>query len=290
MKKNDSPLFVGKRIVITRPQGSATEFLRETLSAHGATVLEVPLLDVEYAADATTLDATWAQMGQYDWLIFTSANGVHGFFERFFESFNDIRGLGLCRIACVGPATAAAIRAYHLHIDHLPSDATAAALASELAATEDLSHQRVLVIAGTPNTDTLSRTLEEKARAIVQTLTVYATAENDVSELPATEDFRHHGADAIIFASPSAVESFVAQASRLTLRPGALSPKAVAIGPTTAAALREHGIPTAAQATVPTPEALVAAIAQACASRDSSSKKLQPDSKNSKANRQPTNP
>ena len=120
MKKNDSPLFVGKRIVITRPQGSATEFLRETLSAHGATVLEVPLLDVEYAADATTLDATWAQMGQYDWLIFTSANGVHGFFERFFESFNDIRGLGLCRIACVGPATAAAIRAYHLHMTPPP--------------------------------------------------------------------------------------------------------------------------------------------------------------------------
>ncbi|MDR2429427.1 MAG: uroporphyrinogen-III synthase [Puniceicoccales bacterium] len=290
MKKTALPLFTGKRIVITRPQGAATQALREVLAGHGATVLEVPLLDIEYAADAATLAAIWAQMGQYDWLVFTSANGVQGFFERYFESFDDIRGLGICRIACVGPATVAAVRAYHLHIDHIPPDATAAALAEELASTEDLSNQRVLIIAGTRNSDVLARTLEEKSRAIVQTLTVYATEENDVSALAGTEDFREHGADAIVFASPSAVESFVAQASRLTLRPGAFPPKTVAIGPTTAAALREHGIPVAAQAAAPAQGPLVAAIAEACAIRVSSSKKLPAASKRSKTNRQPANP
>lgn len=255
--------LAGKRVVLTRPEGEATAALRAALEARGAAVLEIPLLEVEYTADTAALDDTWAAMGQFDWLLFTSANGVRGFFERFFESFNDIRGLGLARIACVGEATAAAVRALHLNVDFLPVEATAAGLARELDAAENLSSLRVLVVTGDKNTDALTRTLEEKSEAIVHTLAVYATMENDAGQLDATDAFRRQGADAILFASASAVDSFVAQAKRLALAKNAHHPKAVAIGPSTSDALREHGIPVAGVAAAPTPESFAEAVVAA---------------------------
>ncbi|MDR2863080.1 MAG: uroporphyrinogen-III synthase [Puniceicoccales bacterium] len=252
----------GKRIVITRPEGQSAA-LHEALEGLGAVVLEIPLIDVEYTADPEVLDDVWSGMGQFDWIIFTSANGVRGFFERFFETFNDIRGIGLSRIACVGNATAGAVREFRLNVDLLPDEATAEALARELIAGEDLAHLRVLIVTGNRNAETLAKTLEGKAHAIVQTLMVYATMENDVGQLDATETFRRQGADAIVFASASAVDAFVAQAKVLTPVKTARHPKAVAIGPSTASALREHGIPVTAQADNPSPEALAEAVVRA---------------------------
>lgn len=253
----------GKRIVVTRPEGQATDALRAVLEARGSIVLEIPLIDIEYTADASALEDTWSSMGQFDWLIFTSVNGVRGFFDRFFETFNDIRGIGLARIACVGKATAAALQAFHLNVDFQPSEATAATLARELDAAEDLAHLRVLIVTGNRDSGDLVKALEGKSKAIVSTLTVYATMENDAGQFDATESFRRQGADAILFASPSAVDSFVAQAKILTPAKNAVHPKAVAIGPTTADALREHGIPVAAVAVTPGPEDFADAVAAA---------------------------
>ncbi|MDR2513089.1 MAG: uroporphyrinogen-III synthase [Puniceicoccales bacterium] len=258
----NTPL-AGKRVVITRPQGEASSMLCETLRANGAEVLEIPLLDIEFTADNTSLDDVWASMGSFDWMLFTSANGVRGFFERFFESFNDIRGIGLSRIACVGKATTEAVRALHLNVDFQPKESTAEALAHELMQNEDLSHLNILLVIGTKNSDTLAKLLEKKAHAIVKTLAVYATTENDVEKLDAAALFRQKGADAILFASPSAVDSFVAQAKALSLSKAARQPRAIAIGPTTSDTLREYGIPIAAQAPTPTVEGCIQAILQA---------------------------
>jgi uroporphyrinogen-III synthase len=258
----------GRRIVVTRPEGRAADALRDTLAALGAVVLDIPLIDIEYTADAAVLDDVWSRMGQFDWLVFTSANGVRGFFERFFETFNDIRGIGLARVACVGAATAAAVRELHINVDFQPQKNTAEDLAAELLAAEDLAHLNVLVITGTKNTDALAQTLETKGKAIAQSLVVYATVENDIGQLDAVESFRRQGADAIVFASPSAADSIVAQAKSLTLAKGAQHPAAIAIGPSTADALREHGIPLAAQAAEPTPAALADAILSAFSKRE----------------------
>ncbi|MDR2845349.1 MAG: uroporphyrinogen-III synthase [Puniceicoccales bacterium] len=262
MPQKPTPPLSGKRIVITRPEGQNAA-LRTVLDARGATVLEIPLLDIEYTADPAVLDSIWTDMGCFDWLIFTSANGVHGFFDRFFETFNDIRGIGLCRIACVGDATASALRSFHLNIDLIPATATADALAKELLDTEDLAHLRVLIVTGNRNSDTLAKALETRAHAIVQTLTVYATTENNVGQLDAADSFRRQGAHAIVFASPSAVDAFIAQVKLLTPAKTAIHPKAIAIGPSTADALREHGISVAAQALSPDPAALADAVESA---------------------------
>ena len=92
--------------------------------------------------------------------------------------------------------------------------------------------------------------------AIVDVIKVYATEEKSVAESPEAAEFRRRGADVIVFASPSAVESFLHQAASLRPDAGARQPKAVAIGATTADALRKAGIPLAGTAAAPTAVAI----------------------------------
>jgi uroporphyrinogen III methyltransferase/synthase len=103
------------------------------------------------------------------------------------------------------------------------------------------------------------------AMAIVDLLKVYATEEKYVAESPEAAEFRRRGADVIVFASPSAVESFLHQAAALRPDSGARQPKAVAIGATTADALRKAGIPLAGTAAAPTAIAIRNAVIEALA-------------------------
>jgi len=206
-------------------------------------------------------------MGEYDWIVFTSANGVRGFFNRFFERYTDIRSIGGTRLACVGPATEAALRTYHLDADLTPKEADAVALARTLMTDHDVENQKVLVVAGNLSSDELARLLIEQGSAIVDTLRVYETGAASVAETDAAADFRRRGADILVFASPSAVESFLHQAAALRLEPGAPQPRAVAVGPTTADAMRRAGIPVAAIAAAPTAEGIREAAASALAAR-----------------------
>ncbi len=257
-----SPALAGKRVVITRPEGQAAA-LRNALEAAGASVLELPLLSIEFAALAETKRDVLEEIGQYAWIVFTSPNGVEGFFRQFFETFRDIRSLGMARIACVGAGTAKGIEALRLQVDLVPEKAEGENLARALLAENNVENEKILVVTGNKNRDTLVTILTDEGRAIVDTLPVYETRENDVSGLDATAEFRRAGADAIVFASPSAVEAFVAQAGTLKLSKTARQPKTVAIGATTASMMRECGIPLSAQAAEPTPAALAAAVCAA---------------------------
>lgn len=264
MSRSQKNSLAGKRIVITRPQGQTTP-LRDALEKQGASVLELPLLSIEYLSASETSKEIFEEMGQYDWLVFTSANGVHGFFNQFFASFKDIRGIGLCRIGCVGPATARAVENYHLQVDVLPEEHTGEALAQKMVGEHHLEHLRLLLVTGNRNRENVLTILTEQGQAIVDVLPVYETQENDVAQLDAAEEFRRNGADAIIFASPSAVEAFLSQARQLKLSPQATQPRAVAIGSVTATAMKNAGIPVAAQAGEATPTALAQALTQALA-------------------------
>jgi uroporphyrinogen-III synthase len=108
--------------------------------------------------------------------------------------------------------------------------------------------------------------LSDGGLAIVDVLKVYGTEENPVGASPEAAEFRRRGADAIVFASPSAVESFIHQAASLRPEAGARQPKAVAVGPTTADAVRRAGIPLAATASAPTAAAVRDAVIAALAS------------------------
>jgi uroporphyrinogen III methyltransferase/synthase len=129
------PLF-GQRIMITRP---ADESARSAaiLESLGAEVLLAPTVEVRPITDAVPLDSAIGHLDEFDWLVFTSANGVRFFFQRLEHLGRDLRALGAIRLAAIGPTTAAALAGYHLRADLVPdsfrSEALAAALGGQAA-------------------------------------------------------------------------------------------------------------------------------------------------------------
>ena len=245
----------GRRIVITRPREQAVEW-RHKLESLGASVLELPLIQVRTEVDLDTLAEVLTGFGSYEWMIFTSSNGVKYFFEEFVRVHDDIRALGLTRIAVVGEATAAAVRELYLRVELQPRKASGEELARELIARESMDSAKVLVVTGNLNREILVQKLEE-ARAIVDCLPVYKTEETDLAKDPAAGEFRAHGADAILFASPSAAQSFFDQAASLKLAIKARRPLAGSIGPSTTATMKQLGLPVDFEAAEASLESLV---------------------------------
>ncbi|MDR2675570.1 MAG: uroporphyrinogen-III C-methyltransferase [Opitutaceae bacterium] len=251
------PLF-GRRVAITRDRDRNSE-LRGRLEALGAEVVELPLITVTKDVDRLALVEILAGLGSYDWIVFTSANGARFFFEEFFKGFDDVRSLGLLRFACVGRATAREVERHHLKVECMPSAATGESLAGALIATGSLDNAKIIVATGSLNRDALVKKLEG-ARAIVDLLPLYKTEKTDLAGDPAADDFRRNGADAILFASSSAAQSFAGQAGALRTAPGARRPLAGSIGGRTSATMREAGIPVDFEAGTATLDALVEAL------------------------------
>lgn len=248
----------GRRIVLTRPRESAIEWRRH-LESLGASVIELPLIRVSKDVNLHTLNEVFQELGGYEWIIFTSVNGVKYFFEEFHRVYDDIRAFGLMRIAVVGEATAAAIREKHLRVEVQPKKANAEELAKTLSEREGMDSAKVLVITGNRNRDTLVTKLEA-ARAIVDCLPVYKTEEANLAADPVAADFRAKGADAILFASPSAAQAFFDQADALKLGAKAKRPLAGSIGPSTTAAMKQLGVPVDFEAADASLDSLVAAL------------------------------
>ena len=250
--------LAGRRVVVTRTRDQASE-LAVRLAALGAEVLELPVIRISKEIQLQALADIMLELGSYDWLVFTSANGVRHFFDEFFRIFDDIRSLGLMRIACVGDSTARAVSALHLRIECQPRSATGEALAAALIATGSLDSARILVITGNLNRDTLVHKLEE-ARAIVDRLQVYKTESVELSADPAAADYRELGADAVLFASSSSAQSFFDQKASLSLAPAAKRPLFGSIGPQTSETMLKCGITVDFEAAVPGLDELVEAL------------------------------
>jgi len=251
------PLF-GRRVAVTRARDQAGE-LRRRLEGLGAEVIELPLVEIRPYRDRETTVDVLTELGKYDWVVFTSANGVRHFFDLLFQGFRDLRALGATRIACVGEATAGAVQALHLEVEICPATASADALADAMIATGGLDNVMVLVVTGNLNRDSLVKKLES-ARAIVDRLQVYENVPADLAREPAADVFRERGADAVLFASASAVRAFAAQAKALQPGPGAKHPIAGSIGPATSEALRRAGLAVDFEAKTADLDGLIAAL------------------------------
>ena len=251
------PLF-GRRVAITRTRDQNSE-LREKLETLGAEVLELPLITISKEVDKYTLVEIVAELGTYDWIVFTSANGVRYFFEEFFKAYDEIRNLGMLRFACVGQATAREIQKYKLKVECMPDTATGASLADALIATGSIENAKVIVVMGNLNRDTLVRKLEA-AGAIVDRLPMYKTEKTDLMNDPVADDFRQRGADAILFASSSAVQSFNDQGNALALSKTAKVPLGGSIGPQTTEAMDGLEMSVDFEAKKPSLDALIEAM------------------------------
>lgn len=251
------PLF-GRRVAITRTRDQNSE-LRDKLEVLGAEVIELPLINITKDVSKELLVEILTELGSYDWIVFTSANGVRYFFEEFFKGFADIRSLGLLRFACIGRATAREIERHNLKVECMPDTATGESLATALAATGSLDSAKVIVVTGNLNRDRLVKKLEA-ADAIVDQLPLYKTEKTDLANDPTADDFRLKGADAILFASSSAVNSYAEQASTLELAPGAKKPLIGSIGPQTTETLDELDLCPDFEAKTPSLDALIEAL------------------------------
>jgi uroporphyrinogen-III synthase len=263
MPDSSSLPLAGRRIVVTRTRDQASE-LTAKLSSLGATVVEIPVIRISREVSKHTLADVLLELGGYDWLVFTSANGVHHFFGEFFALFDDIRSLGLVRIACVGESTAKAVTELRLKVELQPKKATAESLAAELIATGSMDSAKVLVITGNLNRDVLVKKLEE-ARAMVDCLQVYKTEAVDLASNPQVADFRRLGADAVLFASSSSARCFAEQGDVLKLAAAAKKPLNGSIGAQTSDAMRESGIKVDFEAATPGIDTLVDALLKALA-------------------------
>ena len=239
----------GKRFVVTRAREQAGQ-LTHMLEDKGAEVIELPFIEVTPEFDPKLVSEVFTGLAVYEWIIFTSANGVKTFFDLFYKAFDDIRCLGPMRIAAVGAATAREIEKHRLKVDFVPKKANAEALADELIENEGMESVQVLVVTGNQNREALVKRLETEGRAIVDTLPLYKTKKTNLLENEAAERFRKEGADAILFTSSSTVNSFIDQNAAFKLEEGARHPVLGSIGPMTSKTLTEKKLPIGFEAPV----------------------------------------
>lgn len=228
------PLF-GKRIVVTRTRKQAGA-LSAGLRALGADVFELPTIRIEPPLNLREFGELVQDAHQYDWLIFTSPNGVTAFFEMFFKLYNDAREIGGVKIAAIGPATAARVREFHLSVDLQPEEFVAEGVIAALQERGSIENERILLARAEQARDVLPRELS-RLGAIVDEAIAYRTVPETEDASGALARFKSEGADLITFTSSSTAENFLA----LNL-PWPAGLKTASIGPITSQTMRERGL------------------------------------------------
>jgi uroporphyrinogen III methyltransferase/synthase len=198
-----------------------------------------------------------AELRSYDWLVFTSVNGVHAFLKRLRQTGHDLRALGNLRLAAIGPSTAAALGEYYLEADLVPPEFRSESLAAALK--ERVVGQRILLARADRGRELLRQDLG--AVAAVDQVAVYSQV--DVVDFDSTllESLRHGEVDWVTLTSSNIARAFLSAldpATRAWVEAGEV--KLASISPVTSAAIREMGLPVAAEASEYTSAGLVKAL------------------------------
>ncbi|HUA84784.1 MAG TPA: uroporphyrinogen-III C-methyltransferase [Bryobacteraceae bacterium] len=245
------PLF-GKKIVVTRDRRQAAD-LAEPIEALGGQALLLPVIEIREPGDPEPLNCAIANLAAYDWLIFTSVNGVRYFLEALDRSAADLRALK-AKICAIGPATRAAVEALHLKVDKMPEEYVAESLVKAFEA-EDLNWRRILLPRAAVARDLVPVELRRRG-ATVDVVEAYRTGIPENTAERAREILARLP-DWITFTSSSTVTNFLAAAGKEALS----GVKIASIGPITSHTAREHGIEVDVEAQPHTIEGLVAALA-----------------------------
>ncbi len=230
----------GTRIAVTRTRSKAGGLV-DALRSLGADAFELPTIRIEPPEEKLPLVEAILGVTGYDWIVFTSPNGVEAFFEAFYKAHSDARELGGANIAAIGNGTATKVREYRFGVDLIPEEFVAESLLKSFKEME-VENLRFLLPRAAGAREMLALELE-KLGAIVDDVPVYRT-------LPETEDvaggirrFREEGADMITFTSASTAANFAALGLPL---PAGLT--TASIGPVTSAEMRRLGIPVGLEA------------------------------------------
>ena len=254
------PLF-GKRIVVTRTRTQASQ-LSSQLSELGAEVLEIPTIKVVAPDNQQSIIDAIMTLNTYSWVVFTSPNGVEHFFKYFFQAFDDLRDLGGTRIAAVGPATEAKLKAMHLKVDVKPDKYVTAEIAKAINDFEDVENLNILLARAQVANPDLPKELEAM-RAIVDDVPCYKTVAETEDVNGAAAKLTDVGADWITFTSSSTVENFHARFDLPDLLETYPEIKLASIGPETSKAIRALDLEPTIEAEEHTIKGLVNALLEA---------------------------
>ena len=237
----------GRRIIVTRPRHQAAS-LKNALATLGADVVVAPAIRIEPPVDGAPLDAAVARADDYDWIVFTSVNGVEAFFDRATSTPRS-------EFSAIGPATADALAERGVRASVVPERFVAEEVFEALSRHTDLSGKRILLPRADIAREALPNLLRD-AGCDVDVVAAYRTT-------PASEDIeraialvRDASVDAVTFTSGSTVRSFFSSADdnlRARVTPAS-------IGPITSDALREENVEPVIEAERYTTEGLVEAI------------------------------
>lgn len=234
------PLF-GKRIVVTRSREQASEFARR-LRRYGAEVLEVPSIQIVPPPSWEEMDRAVANVEGYQWMIFTSANGVRHFFSRLLAGGKDARALKGIRICAIGPPTAEELQRFGISPDLIPGEYRAEGILAAMGG-EELAGKRVLLPRAAEAREVLPEELRQRG-AQVDVVAAYYTVKPDGQHAHLVELLERQEIHLITFTSSSTVKNFI------DLLPSDRVPdilegvKVACIGPITARTARELGMET----------------------------------------------
>ncbi len=228
------PLF-GKRIVVTRTRHQAGGLTKQ-LSQLGADVIELPTIKIVEPKNRLEFGELVQDCYTYDWIIFSSPNGVDAFFEMFYKLYSDARSIGGVKIACIGPGTAEKVKQYHLAVDLMPDKYVAEGLVAKFKKEESIEHLKVLWVRAEEAREVIAKELS-KMGAIVDEALAYRTVPETDDNQAAIARMAEEGADIITFTSSSTVECFFALGLEL---PKGI--KIASIGPVTSDTLRKRGL------------------------------------------------
>ena len=267
--RRDPRPLAGRRVVLTRSRDQAGNFEARVRALGGVPVI-APAIATAEPPSWHDVDRMLDRLDEYDWVAFTSANGVRALAARARRRGFDPADIGRCRLAAVGPATASALAASIRAADVIASTFGAEVLAREIPVVRG---NRLLFPCGAMTRDALPLALRERGAVVDDVIVYRSVAGEGVPAVAAA--LRDGDADAVMFASPSAV-SFVAQAlgrhSRLTRKTVDVRRTGVfCLGPTTEAAARAAGFEPAATARAATQDQLIDEVARWFASMSDAS-------------------
>jgi uroporphyrinogen III methyltransferase/synthase len=250
------PLF-GKRVLITRPRHQAGALVQRLLEL-GAVPYVLPTVEIREPADWTPVDQAIRSLQQYDWLVFTSANGVHAFLSRLEKLGFDLRALGKLQIAAIGPKTAEALGSFHLRADLVPARFQSEDLAAELLPRLS-SKQRVLLARADRGREILREQLS--AVCAVEQIAVYSQVDAVETDEEVMNALRRGEIEFVTLTSGNIARSLLERLDATCLRrieTGEI--KLVSISPVTTAEVEKLGYKVAAEAKEATAEGVLQAL------------------------------
>lgn len=248
--------LAGLRVLVTRPRAQAAS-LSSALRAQGAEPVEVPTIRIEDAGESASLDRalTGLIVGDYDWVVFTSVNAVERVLRALRGRGQEWPGGRAARVVAVGKTTAEALTAAGVAVDLVPDESDAEGVVT-LMARQRINGQRVLFPKGDQARNVIPAGLR-RAGAVVDPVDVYRTVPEHELDPAIREQIERGEVDVITFASPSSVRGLTS----LLGGAAALAGRAiVCVGPVTAAAVRDQGLPVDAVAADASAAGIVAAV------------------------------